>query len=61
MVLTGGIIGSVILFIVVYVAIDFRYRRLPASLQPGRLYDVVFWVSAVAIALVGIYGLIKLF
>ena len=61
MVLTGGIIGSVILFIVVYVAIDFRYRRLPASLRPGGLYDAVFWMSALAIAAVGIYGIIKLF
>ncbi len=61
MVLTGGIIGSIILFIVVFVAIHFRYRRLPVSLQPSRLYDVIFWVSAIAIAMVGIYGIVKLF
>ena len=61
MVLTGGIVGSVILFIVVYVAIYFRYRRLPDSLQPSRVYNVIFWLSALAIALVGIYGIIKLF
>jgi manganese transport protein len=61
MVLTGGIIGSIILFIVVYVAIHFRYRRLPPELMPGRFYDLAFWLSAVSIVLVGIYGIVKLF
>ena len=61
MVLTGGIIGSIILFIVVYVAIHFRYQRLPKSLLPSPWYDVTFWLSAVSILLVGVYGLIKVF
>ena len=61
MVLTGGIIGSIILFIVVYAAIYFRYKRLPESLDPGKIYDIAFWVSTVAIILVGVYGLVKLF
>lgn len=60
MVLTGGIIGSIILFIVVYVAIHFRYKRLPASLRPSSLYDIAFWVSAISIFLVGVYGIVKL-
>jgi manganese transport protein len=60
MVLSGGIVGSVILFIVVYVALVMRYKRLPASLIPGRFYDIIFWLSAIAIAMVGIYSLIKL-
>ena len=61
MVLTGGVIGSIILFIVVYVAIYFRYRRLPAELKPSPFYDLAFWLSSVAIGLVGIYGIWKLF
>lgn len=60
MVMTGGIIGSIILFIVVYAAIYFRYRRLPSSLYPGIGYDISFWLSALAIFFVGIYGIAKL-
>ena len=60
MVLSGGIVGSVILFIVVYVALVMRYKRLPESLTPGRFYDIIFWLSAIAIAMVGVYSLIKL-
>lgn len=56
MVLTGGIVGSVILFLVVYVAIHFRYYRLPPTLRPTLLYDVGFWISAAAIVMVGVYG-----
>ena len=59
MVLTGGIVGSVILFIVVYVAIYFRYQRTPDSLKPSKTYDLIFWISAISIALVGVYGLTK--
>ncbi len=61
MVLTGGIVGSIILFIVVYAAIYFRYKRLPETLHPEKLYDLAFWISAVSIVLVGAYGIIKLF
>ena len=60
MVLTGGIIGSVILIIVVYVALFFRYRRLPRSLNPGIGYDVLLWMSSIVIFLVGVYGVVKL-
>jgi len=61
MVLSGGIVGSVILFIVVYVALVMRYKRLPQSLNPGRLYDIIFWLSAIVIAMIGVYSLAKLF
>ncbi len=61
MVLTGGVVGSLILFLVVGVAIHFRYRRLPASLAPGPAYDLAFWLSVISILLVGIYGLGRLF
>lgn len=61
MVLTGGIITSIILFIVVYVAIHFRYKRLPPSLYPGNMYDLGFWVSVGVIIAIGIYGVLKFF
>lgn len=61
MVLSGGIVGSIILFIVVYVALVMRYKKLPKSLVPGSFYDIIFWLSAIAIAMVGVYSLIKIF
>lgn len=61
MVLTGGIIGSIILLIVVYAAIYFRYKRLPKTLYPGKLYDIAFWLSAISIVCVAVYGISKLF
>jgi Mn2+/Fe2+ NRAMP family transporter len=60
MVLTGGIIGSAILFLVIYVSIHFRFNRLPKSLKPGILYDLAFGLSVVSIGLVGFYGIWQL-
>ena len=57
--LAGGIATSAILLIVVYAAIHFRYRLLPHSLKPTRLYDVVFWVSIVSILMVGVYSFVQ--
>lgn len=60
MVMLGGIATSVILLIVLYAAIHFKYRRLPAELKPGLFYDCAFWISAAAIVAVGVYGIWKL-
>jgi len=60
MVTIGGVATTVILLIIVYAALHFRYRRLPAALRPGLFYDVAFWVSVIAILLVGGYGVFKL-
>jgi Mn2+/Fe2+ NRAMP family transporter len=61
MVLLGGFVTSILLLMVVYAAIHFRYHRLPASLQPGKFYNLAFWVSAGAILLTAAYGVIQLF
>lgn len=50
MVLVGGAITAAILLLVVVGAIHFRYKRLPSSLRPGRLYDIGFWASCLSIA-----------
>lgn len=60
MILSGGIVGSVLLFIVVYAALYFRYKRA-TPIQPGIFYDLIFWVSVISIVSVGIYGLTVLF
>jgi len=60
MVTIGGVITIVILLIVVYAALHFRYRHVPQSLIPGKLYDSAFWISIVAIVMVAVYGVFKL-
>jgi Mn2+/Fe2+ NRAMP family transporter len=61
MVTIGGVITTVILLIVVFAALHFRYRQVPHSLIPGKIYDGAFWVSIIAIVMVAIYGIYKFF
>jgi hypothetical protein len=61
MVLLGGIGTSIMLLIVVFAAINFRYVRLDFSLRPGKIYDVWLWLSILVIVFVGVYGIVKLF
>jgi manganese transport protein len=60
MVTVGGIATSVLLMIVICAALHFRYRRLPRELAPGRFFDVWLWTSVLAIAFIGVYGIITL-
>ena len=57
MVILGGIATVVILLIVVYAALYFRYRRLDRRLLPSTLYDASLWISSLAILLVAVYVL----
>ena len=43
--------------LVIFAAVHYKYVRLPKELAPGRLYDVGFWLSAIVIAFVGMYGI----
>ncbi len=61
MVLLGGIGTSLMLLIVIFAAINFRYVRLDPALKPGNLYDLWLWLSIIVIAFVGVYGIVKLF
>lgn len=61
MVLSGGIVGALILFLVVFSVIYIRYYRADPAFIPGKTYDFALWLSIFAIALVGVYGLFKLF
>ena len=60
MILSGGIVGSVLLFVVVYAAIQF-YKNRVRYLTSGRFYAVAFVVSVLSIVSVGLYGLIVFF
>ena len=55
MVILGGLATVVILMIVVYAALHFRYQRLDKRLLPSGWNDAALWISSVAIFLVAIY------
>lgn len=60
MILLGGVATSVLLLVVVWAALQFRYRQLPASLTPSRGYDVWLWLSVLSILGVAVYGIWQL-
>lgn len=60
MVLSGGIVGSVMLIIVIYAAWNFKYRQ-KQELITSTFYNILFWVSLLSITWVGVYGLIQVF
>ncbi|GAB3548396.1 Nramp family divalent metal transporter [Spirosoma fluminis] len=56
MILLGGIATSVLLLVVVWAAIQFRYRQLPTILKPSIVYDLWLWLSILSILSVSVYG-----
>jgi manganese transport protein len=60
MIISGGIVGSVLLFLVVYAAIVFRNNR-KKILPSGTVYTIAFTLSVLTIFAVGVYGLAQLF
>jgi manganese transport protein len=61
MVTIGGIATFIMLIIVVIAGIWFRFGSGERLLVPGRFYNMALVVSCMAIILVGIYGLARLF
>ncbi len=61
MVTIGGIATFVMLFIVVFAGIRFRFGPGEKVLPPGRIYKFFLIISCLAIFMVGIYGIVKLF
>ncbi len=61
MVTIGGIATFVMLFIVVIAGIWFRFSSGEKVVPPGRIYKFFLILSCIAIFMVGIYGIIKLF
>lgn len=60
MILSGGVVGSVLLLIVVFAALSFRYKRND-FLSKSLFYDAFLWISALSIMMIGLYGIVKLF
>jgi manganese transport protein len=61
MVLSGGIVGSLLLLVVVFAALSFRYNKNDHPLPSSPTYDVFLWGSVLSIFMVAAYGLIKIF
>jgi manganese transport protein len=60
MVILGGIATSILLLLIVYVSLEFRYRALPVSLKPSLGYDILFWISVLSILTVSGYGIVQI-
>lgn len=58
MVTAGGIALAILLLLVALTAFHFRYRRLAPELRPSRIYDVLLWLSMVAILGVGVKAIV---
>jgi manganese transport protein len=61
MILFGGAVGSVMLFLIVFAALHMRYAREQRIESPGPFYVFAFWISTISIVVVGIYGVWGLF
>jgi hypothetical protein len=61
MVLSGGVVGSVLLLVVVIGAIQFRAQNRALKLLSGPGSEIMFWVSVISILMVSAYGIFKLF
>ena len=59
MIIAGGIIGSVLLLVVVFAAVNF-YRSRTRIMPSGILYNIAFLISVLSIISIAIYGLIQL-
>ena len=59
LVLIGAVGQGLMLPLLAAAAVYFRHRRLPPDLAPSPAWTVALWTSAVLIALVGAYQLLK--
>ena len=60
MILSGGLVGSFLLLMVAFAAMNFRYKSKLLS-NPGILYDLALWISILSILGIGVYGITKIF
>lgn len=61
MVLSGGVVGSVLLLVVVFASIKFRGKNKELKLTSGPFSEMMFWLSVASILAVSGYGIFKLF
>jgi len=61
MVTIGGTVTSVMLLIVVFVAVNYKYKLSISKLATSKIYDLIFIISSLSIVLFGLYGLVGVF
>ena len=59
MILSGGFVGSLLLLLVCYAALWFRYKK-NIFMSKSTSGDVFLWVSVVSIFMLGVYGIIEI-
>jgi Mn2+/Fe2+ NRAMP family transporter len=60
MVIFGGAITSVILLLVIYAAIHFRFHKTPPEFKPKLRYDIALGTSILVILFIAVYGIVQL-
>ncbi len=53
LVLISGVTQAIMLPMLAGAALFFRYRRCEEALRPGRLWDVLLWISSVGLLIAG--------
>lgn len=61
MVLTGGMVSSFLLFLVIYTVLHNKYRYTDKILKPSSGYDTLLWLSILSITSFCVYGLMDVF
>lgn len=61
MILSGGVVGSILLLVVVFAGIKFRAKNRDLNLVSGLFSSILFWLSVLSIGMVSGYGIVKLF
>ena len=56
LILLSGVAQAVMLPMLAYAALYFRYRRCHPELRPGRWWDLLLWVSSVGMIIAGIWA-----
>lgn len=59
MILSGGLVGSVLLLLVAYAAMWFRYK-INFFLVKSFTSDALLWISVLSIGFLGVYGIVKI-
>src|SRR6056297_3564189 len=55
LVLISGITQGIMLPMLAGAALYFRYQRCPSQMRPGKVWDVMLWLSAAAMLVTGVW------
>ncbi|TDQ18995.1 Mn2+/Fe2+ NRAMP family transporter [Algoriphagus boseongensis] len=61
MILSGGVVGSVLLLVVVVASVQFRKKNRGLQIMSEFWSEIMFWLSVISILMISLYGIFKLF